>query len=1037
MNKPGQLTAMISSTAVDLPEHRKQVFDACLREGVFPIGMEQLPARDATGIQVSLEMVDKADIYIGIYAWRYGWVPEFQNPEQISVTEMEFNRAFERKKHGELKQILIFVMHDDHLIRAPDKEDGEEAQAKLKKFKARAMTGRIRLLFKSPEDLRGQVIQSLGEVKRQIETAAGEATRAAELHPPNLIPKPPEAYIAHPYSLLQTRNVVGRQNELNLLTDWVTTHGKIPADVRIFNLVAIGGMGKSALSWKWFNDIAPNEMRNLAGRMWWSFYESDAHWENFTIRALAYVSKQSEKTVREMESPDREDQLWRILDQKPFLLVLDGLERILLAYARMDAAQMLDDDLDKQTANHFGQAHGLPRRDGQSFNRKHQLRCTADHRAGQFLRRLARVKETRILISTRLFPAELQTDTGDSYSGCFRKDLAGLSDDDALRLWREFNVTGSREELLQVFNSVQNYPLLIRALAGEVAAFRAAPGDYDKWRRTNRKFNPARLTLKNAETHVLEYALRGLGDTQRNVLHTLAAFRMPSTWDTLRALLVEPLHKNKTASKLHQNKTAKARARKLCSNDQALDKVLAELEDRGLVGWDKRANRYDLHPIVRSVIWSSLGTVSKKKLYGQLCGFFKIVPKPKGWEQVERLEDLTGDIELVHVLVNLGRFDEAFREFRRCIHFATLYRLGANLLRRDLLARFFDKGFERPPRLTNFKGVAVSALAVATHLGGAPRQATILMERLVKSAYKSKDLVNFLICSCNYSNALMAIGKLHESRFVIRCALKISKGVKEKLYRCLILQRLGLGAAACGDFSESRSALASSFVAYLKRKQFQGAGIALAALSQRSIWANNPKRALAQASMAWNFAKVAKLEADFIASARLQGTAAVACRQFAKAEERLSHALGRARAINLVEEELPALIALANLCRQRNEFGTARDLLDQVWALAEQGPYQLWHADALNVLAQIERDQRNRKNAIAAAMKAYTLAWCDGSPYAYHHGLTNARKHLHYLGTPVTKLRPFDNSKFQPMPDVELNAKDEFWVDRKKLDSIF
>jgi len=48
-----------------------------------------------------------------------------------------------------------------------------------------------------------------------------------------------------------------------------------------------------------------------------------------------------------MKSPDREEQLWQILDQQPFLLVLDGLERILLAYARMDFAQMLDDDLDQ------------------------------------------------------------------------------------------------------------------------------------------------------------------------------------------------------------------------------------------------------------------------------------------------------------------------------------------------------------------------------------------------------------------------------------------------------------------------------------------------------------------------------------------------------------------------------------------------------------------------------------------------------------------------------------------------------------------
>ena len=39
--------------------------------------------------------------------------------------------------------------------------------------------------------------------------------------------------------------------------------------MRIFNLVAIGGMGKSALTWKWFNDIAPNELPKLAGRLRW------------------------------------------------------------------------------------------------------------------------------------------------------------------------------------------------------------------------------------------------------------------------------------------------------------------------------------------------------------------------------------------------------------------------------------------------------------------------------------------------------------------------------------------------------------------------------------------------------------------------------------------------------------------------------------------------------------------------------------------------------------------------------------------------
>jgi len=50
-----ELKAMISSTALDLPEHRKQAIDACLSTGIRPIAMEHLPARDATGVAASLE----------------------------------------------------------------------------------------------------------------------------------------------------------------------------------------------------------------------------------------------------------------------------------------------------------------------------------------------------------------------------------------------------------------------------------------------------------------------------------------------------------------------------------------------------------------------------------------------------------------------------------------------------------------------------------------------------------------------------------------------------------------------------------------------------------------------------------------------------------------------------------------------------------------------------------------------------------------------------------------------------------------------
>jgi hypothetical protein len=528
-SEPRQKKAMISSTSLDLPEHRQQVIDACLRQSVFPLAMEYLPASDADAIRVSTELVDKADIYIGIFAWRYGHVPQGHN---ISITEMEFNRAVERKI-----PILVFTIHKDHTLTIEMVETDKDAQEKLKRLKECACEGRGQLEFKSPVELRSHVIQSLAALLPKMEAAEGGEKKTINFHPPNLIPTAPTPYIAHPYTLLQTSEVVGRRDELKLLTDWVTVNKVVPPGIRLFNVVAIGGMGKSALTWKWFNDIAPNELPHLAGRMWWSFYESDAYFENFVIRALVYTAGMTEAAVRELPAHEREDRLFHLLDQQPFLLVLDGLERILLAYARMDAAHLLDDDLDEQTANEIARFYGLPDEVKETYLEKHRLRQCADPRAGRFLQRLARVRASRVLVSTRLYPAELQTMTAQPLPGCYPLFLSGLTDDDALALWREFiggERSGTSEQLLPLFSAFGNYPLLVRALAGRVANYRPAPGDYDVWHKDHPGFNPAaELDLRNAKTHVLHYALEGLGEAQRQVLHTVAAFRMPATWDTL------------------------------------------------------------------------------------------------------------------------------------------------------------------------------------------------------------------------------------------------------------------------------------------------------------------------------------------------------------------------------------------------------------------------------------------------------------------------------------------------------------------------
>ena len=161
---------MVSSTARDLPLHREQVRLACERAGFEPRWMmEHLPALNDDAVRISLRMVEEADVYLGILAYRYGTVP---TGYEISITEMEYNRAVELDKPR-----LVFFIHEDHQVRASDVETGFGTE-KLNALKARIAEQRVAAFFKSPEDLRSHV----GEALRNL---------AAETPPQPTAPLPP------------------------------------------------------------------------------------------------------------------------------------------------------------------------------------------------------------------------------------------------------------------------------------------------------------------------------------------------------------------------------------------------------------------------------------------------------------------------------------------------------------------------------------------------------------------------------------------------------------------------------------------------------------------------------------------------------------------------------------------------------------------------------------------------------------------------------------------------------------------------------
>ena len=966
---------MISSTARDLPEHRKEVLNACLRQGMFPTMMEHLPASDAEAISASLKMVGEADIYVGVFAHRYGYVPKENNPLKISVTEMEYNRAVERNIPR-----LIFAMDKAHLITIDDVEQGEGVD-KLKAFKERFLAENIVNFFTSPEDLRAHVINSLSQhPEPDLQT----------FHYVSDIPAPPEAFIAHPYTLLQTHRLVGRQPELNLLTDWVAKPDSEIYKAHILNIVAIGGLGKSALTWKWFNDIAPQEMQPLAGRMWWSFYESDDTFENFVTRALAYVSRCSLDEVQQIPAPDRETQLHTALDREPFLLVLDGLERILIAYARMDAARLEDSQVGNQR----------------------NLRKTADPRAGRFLKELAQVRNSRILVSTRLYPAELETEAEDPMPGCFRHKLEGLTDEDAIELWRAFNVSGSRELLLPIFTTFNKHPLLIQALAGEVRRYRRAPGNFEEWRKANPRFEPTSFPrLQDAMSHVLEFALHRLDDKERQSLQVTAAFRMPARYDTLAALLIGE--------------------GKACADERELDEVLTELEDRGLVGWDKSANRYDLHPIVRDGVWSSLSAGVRHSVYTSLHEHFEAFPKPENYLEVNNLEEITPAIELYNTLIGLNLYDDAAELYFTCLNKVAFYRLTFNRQVVELLEMLFPTGSEQPQQLPYVHEVrtqadTLRALGAAYSFTGYPQRAISLFCRSSNLCEQHGDLKRLIMGLEELTLHLCISGSLYESQAAGRKSYKIAHTQNNRFREARNLRVLGGTLASRGEVVDAKLILHKAEQIFVKQEELHWAGATLNQIARCALWTGDFTAAMRVAKNAWELVDLKRCVPCSMTAKRLEGLAALGLGEVESADKCLHSVLQDAREAMHPEKEIEALVGLADLRRWQGEFKAASELLDDVWGTAEHGSYTLIHADACNILAQIERDEGNQAAAVEAATKAYQLAWCDGPPFAYHWGLVKARQHLLELGAPYPEMPPFDESEFEPMPEIEIDSEGEF-----------
>src|SRR5206468_8100335 len=105
----------ISPTYDDLKECRTAVAEGLRRLGHVPVEMEDYVAEGSRPLAKCIKDVAESEVYVGIFAWRYGYVPdEPANPKKLSITELELETAI--RELGK-ERCLIFLLDPKTLWR--------------------------------------------------------------------------------------------------------------------------------------------------------------------------------------------------------------------------------------------------------------------------------------------------------------------------------------------------------------------------------------------------------------------------------------------------------------------------------------------------------------------------------------------------------------------------------------------------------------------------------------------------------------------------------------------------------------------------------------------------------------------------------------------------------------------------------------------------------------------------------------------------------------------------------------------------------
>jgi hypothetical protein len=714
------------------------------------------------------------------------------------------------------------------------------------------------------------------------------------------------------------------------------------------------------LTWHWLNHHAPKLRPDLAGRLWYSFYERGAQMSDFCRHTLAYITGVEPKTLNQIKTPELAEQLLHHLQAQPWLLILDGIERILVAYNRIDASQLTDDQ-----ASH-------PTDEISNRNPTSAIRPEDD----DLLRALATAAPSKIVITSRLVPQAFLNRAGQPIPGVLRLPLPGLRPADAESLFRSCGITGDSKAIRNYLKTnCDCHPLVISALAGLINDYLPDRGNFDAWHAHSGQLSFTDLDLVQKRNHILKAAIDAVPQEGRQILAILSLLSESIDYETLHAL----------------------------TEAKALTDVITDLESRGLILYESK--RYDLHPVVRGVVAESLQPEDRNRFGQEVVDHFSSI-KQNLYEQAETLEDLSGGLHLVRTLVKLGKFQEACDTYRGDLADGLYVNLEANSEVLSLLNPFFPSGWSTLPTCVSEDDASYLANAAANALDQLNDKKSSLDAYGValECCLRGEDWLDASTTLRNIGITLADWNKIAQRAAIkeMEVELASASGSDESIFLAL-LEEFALF-ARIGQWSQAQTVW----------NQLDSRGRSWSRAAYRPGYAElwharfrfwQGKLLEEQLAEAERLLKFGKERTAVREGHSLRGEWHIERHEWSLAAASLHEAVAMARAVGQTDASSETQLALARF--HLNQLPDPHQEVDRLANLPNPD-----HLD----LAQLYLALGDHARAKPHALAAYKWYWSDGEPYVYRYYLNKSRALLEKLNVPIPNLPPYDPSKRETFP---------------------